>query len=266
MSEINNLLNNITNIKTDIKSAIENKGQNVTNFASYPNAILNIQSQPTQAEGDILLFSNINEMLNTTVNDETLALVYNTHSNNIQGLFIYMNNTWEIPDTGLTALKEYTNSAIIWGINGVEQGTLYNIENVSVEDARAKVYVYNTYKSLSLNTTITNLSNIFKDYNHLVKIPTINANNVLDLSGAFSNCYNLVDINTITMPKVINIENIFYNCTNLSSKSYDNIVNCLPETTNLTNKYFASTGLNISKLTNEHLFILNSKGYLDIII
>lgn len=44
MAEINDLLSNISNIKTDIKSAIENKGQNVTNFASYPNAISNIVS------------------------------------------------------------------------------------------------------------------------------------------------------------------------------------------------------------------------------
>ena len=44
MSEINNLLTNISNIKADIKSAIENKGQNVTDFASYPNAISNIVS------------------------------------------------------------------------------------------------------------------------------------------------------------------------------------------------------------------------------
>lgn len=44
MAEINDLLSNISNIKTDIKSAIKNKGQNVTNFASYPNAISNIVS------------------------------------------------------------------------------------------------------------------------------------------------------------------------------------------------------------------------------
>ena len=50
MSEINNLLNSISNIKIDIKSAIENKGQNVTNFASYPNAILNIITENKKAK------------------------------------------------------------------------------------------------------------------------------------------------------------------------------------------------------------------------
>ena len=44
MAELNNLLDNVLNIKNDIKSAIENKGQNITNFSSYPNAILNIDT------------------------------------------------------------------------------------------------------------------------------------------------------------------------------------------------------------------------------
>jgi len=45
MNELTNLLDNVLNIKTDIKAAIQNKGQSVTNFASYPNAILNITSR-----------------------------------------------------------------------------------------------------------------------------------------------------------------------------------------------------------------------------
>ena len=79
MSEINNLLNSISNIKIDIKEAIENKGQIVTNFASYPNAILNIitenkkaklftsleemQADPNPSEGDIAVVYGIKEIL-----------------------------------------------------------------------------------------------------------------------------------------------------------------------------------------------------------
>lgn len=44
MTELNNLLNNIQNIQINIGQAIVNKGQDITDFASYPNAILNIQS------------------------------------------------------------------------------------------------------------------------------------------------------------------------------------------------------------------------------
>ena len=44
MSNINDQLENIINIKTSIKNSIINKGQNVTNFSSYANAILNIIS------------------------------------------------------------------------------------------------------------------------------------------------------------------------------------------------------------------------------
>lgn len=79
MSEINNLLNSISNIKIDIKEAIINKGQTVTNFASYPNAILNIitenkkaklftsleemQADPNPTEGDIAVVYGVREIL-----------------------------------------------------------------------------------------------------------------------------------------------------------------------------------------------------------
>lgn len=46
MAKINNDLNTALNIKADIKSAIQNKGQTVTNLASFPNAILNIKTTP----------------------------------------------------------------------------------------------------------------------------------------------------------------------------------------------------------------------------
>jgi len=57
-----------------MKLAIAKKGQTVTNFASFSNAILNIQS-----EGDIL-FSNITEMQSNIANEGDLALVYDINT------------------------------------------------------------------------------------------------------------------------------------------------------------------------------------------
>ena len=65
MAELNDLLSNISNIKTDIKSAIENKGQNVTNFASYPNAISNIVSG---GSGGVYQYSSLENMYNDVPN------------------------------------------------------------------------------------------------------------------------------------------------------------------------------------------------------
>ena len=137
MAQLNDLLSNIYNIKNDMKQAIINKGQNVTNFASYPNAILNIQSRGS--EGDILLFSNLNEMNNyTNANIGDLALVYDMNTNNLQALWQY-DNGWNLAPTGLTANKEYVNSAIFWGVNGVETGVLQVTSNLTVEQVKIKI-------------------------------------------------------------------------------------------------------------------------------
>lgn len=77
MTQLNDLLSNVTNIKNDIKQAIINKGQTVTNFASYPNAILNIQTGGSGDEGDIKLFSTVEELNNDPDAQEgDLACVY----------------------------------------------------------------------------------------------------------------------------------------------------------------------------------------------
>jgi len=71
-----------------MKLAIAKKGQTVTNFASFSNAILNIQS-----EGDIL-FSNITEMQSNIANEGDLALVYDINTSNLQDLWLYINSSW----------------------------------------------------------------------------------------------------------------------------------------------------------------------------
>ena len=50
-------LTKINEIKTNIKNAIQNKGQSVTNFESYPDAINNISGS-----GPIKLFNTVEEM------------------------------------------------------------------------------------------------------------------------------------------------------------------------------------------------------------
>ena len=65
-----------------------------------------------QEAGNILLFSNLSEMQNNTANVRDIALVYNT--TNLQGLFTYTNNNWEMAFTGLTTINEYVNSGTFW--------------------------------------------------------------------------------------------------------------------------------------------------------
>lgn len=230
-------LTQINLIKTNIKNAIENKGQTVTTFSSYSSAIENIQSG---GEGDIALYKNISEMQANTANEGDLALVYNT--NNLQALWQYTNNNWELAPTGLTANKEYVNSAKFWGANGVETGVLQVNSNLTTEQVKIKTQIYSDLSYLELDNSITNISNIFANRTDLIEIPNINLMNIT------------------------NMENTFYNCVSLNDRAYNIITNILPNASQLTNLYISNIGLDVNKFTNEQINILNVKGYIDAIV
>ena len=242
MSEINNLLNNIVNIKTDIKSAIENKGQNVTNFASYPNAISNIVSGggSNSYEGDIPVYNTIQEMQSHSgANVGDLALVYT--SNNFNGLFSFsdVSNSFKPAGAGMTVNKEYVIDKTFFGTNGVEQGGLQDYHNLYKDSLQIKMNLYDTLSNLNPKTSITNIANIFYNRYDLINIPYINLNSIQ------------------------NMENAFYNCINLSHNSYAVITNMLPQASQLTNTYISNIGLNINKFNEDQINILKEKGYSD---
>lgn len=261
MTELNNLLENIQNIKINIGNAIENKGQTVTNFASYPNAILNIKA----AEGDILLFSNLSEMNNyTNMNEGDLALVYDINTSNLQALWQYMNNSWGLAPTGLTANKEYVNSAKFWGANGVETGVLQVNNNLTTEQVKIKAQIYNDLSYLELDPSLTNLSGAFRSFN-ITSLPNFNTSNVTDMSYTFASCTNLVNVPEFNTSKVTDMRGMFNGCINLSDASIADITNSLPLAANLTNQYVTNIGLNLERFDDDQLRILNTKGYIDVI-
>lgn len=57
----------------------------------------------------------------------------------------------------------------------------------------------------------------------------------------------------------------FHGCNNLSDASIANIVNMLPNASQLTNQYISSIGLNLARFDDDQLRILNNKGYIDAI-
>jgi len=214
MAQLNDLLTNISNIKNDMKQAIINKGQNVTNFASFSNAILNIQSG---SAGDILLFSNISEMQSNIANEGDLALVYDINTSNLQALWQYTNSAWELAPTGLTANKEYVDSAIFWGANGVEQGTLQVNNNLTKDQIKIKAQVYSDLSELTLDDSITNLNNKFINNVNLVSIPSMSSNNITECFCTFANCYNLEFAGDINFPNCTNFREMFGRCYNLKT-------------------------------------------------
>lgn len=189
-------------------------GQNVTNFASYPNAILNITGS-----GEIALYENISTMQNNTASEGSLALVYNT--TNLQGLFQYTNNSWEIAPTGLTAINEYVDSEIFWGSNGVEQGTLQVNTNLTKDQVKIKAQVYNDLSYLELDDSVTSLSEIYNGYSNIEAVPSIMGNSVTECFRMFQNCFNLSSVGNMFFPNCTNFRAMFAKCYNLSSIPVD---------------------------------------------
>ena len=212
-------------IKQNIKNAIINKGQVVTNFNSYSSAIENIQA----GKGDIPLYENIADMQNNSANVNELALVYST--NNLQGLFQYSSNdVWNIAPTGLTANKEYVNSAKFMGANGVETGTLQVNSNLTTDQVKAKTRVYSDLSYLELDSSITSLARFFQYQSNLKCIPNINTSKIVNMYSMFSSCNKLTSVPNFDTSNVVDMYSMFSSCNNLTS---------VPEfdTSNVTNMY-----------------------------
>ena len=340
MSEINNLLTNISNIKADIKSAIETKGQNVTNFASYPNAISNIVSG---GSGGVYRYSSLENMYNDIPNrvngdfglvysfslvnlnpgdyltelyfrdevifdtelgqvssqipsdspflaikhnrgDKFLRFIDRGNNNLIVANFISADNmhfhrdtdmpyiydfgrmeqvpaninpnalyfieksdltfnnlyqfngtNFVLANTQLNADAESVYSAIFYGQNGKQGGTLNKITNLNIVELKNRV---NLYSNISNLTPLTNdLSSLFENFNRVIlpninttnvintqymfskssisNIPNYDFSNVINAQYMFNSCTNLTNIESINLPKAETIAGLFANCNNL---------------------------------------------------
>lgn len=256
MAQLNDLLSNIYNIKNDMKQVIINKGQTVTNFASYPNAILNITSG--SSEGDILLFSNLNEMNSyTNANTGDLALVYDMNTNNLQALWQYTtNNAWELTPTGLTANREYVNSARFWGANGVETGVLQVNNNLTAEQVKIKAQVFNDLSELTLDQNINSLQGVYYNemdwrsqgykgetlpfincpyvtnmsqfmyQSHLKSLSGFNSINVTNMRELFAYSTNLKNVPLFDTSNCVDMQSMFVGCSVLCDVPNFNTINC----------------------------------------
>ncbi len=246
-------LTQVNLIKQNIKNAIINKGQTVTNFLSYPGAIENIQSGGS-GEGDIALYKNISEMQASTANEGDLALVYST--NNLQALWQYTNNSWELATTGLTANREYVNSAKFWGANGVETGVLQVNNNLTTEQVKIKAQIYNDLSYLELDPNINSLQGVYYNkmnrrsqgykgetlpfincpyvtnmsqfmyQSHLKSLSGFNSINVTNMRELFAYSTNLKNVPLFDTSNCVDMQSMFVGCSVLCDVPNFNTINC----------------------------------------
>ena len=122
------------------------------------------------------------------------------------------------------------------------------------------------YKIPNYNTiNVTNTAYMFSncDNANFTDIPNFDMSNVRDASSMFRYDRTLENIPELNFVNATNMVNTFLQCSNLTSASYENIANGLPNANQLTNQYLLNIGLSVNKFSADALAILNQKGYID---
>ena len=223
MAQINDLLTNISNIKSDIKNAIENKGQNITNFDSYANAILNIKSNGTimEVDGNSAIVQN-----NTLILNPNNKVIIPDGTRLAYGSFEY------VPDNYDLSQVHNGNNMFAYCPN------LISIDNIDTSN---------------MNSTHAMFDNCF----NLQNVSNINLHNSITTRSLFYNCVNLTNICSLDLASSTTMTYMFYNCLNLQTintlENLDNVVSTHEAFMYCENlRYLSNSILNMPNCINAH--------------
>jgi len=154
-----------------------------------------------------VIYNSIPKTSNIEYGDETVTLS-NGYVKVPDYKYLYAN-------TSLDTISDYVYEKIFYGKNGVEIGSLQNNSNLSKDELRLRVNVWNSLNNLSLDDSITSLGSFFENNKNLISIPNIDTSNVTDMSGMFRNCSALISIPNIDTSNVTDMGAMFNNCNSL---------------------------------------------------
>ena len=173
-----------------------------------------------------------------------------------EGLYEYNDSSWVLAPTQLSAIADYVYGEEFYGKNGLEVGTLQNIENLSKDNINTRVKLWNIFNSgmvcpsdvsnmfknctnlqtiPQLNTSsVTNMGAMFSGCTNLTTIPLLNTSSVTSMNYMFNNCQNLTTVPLLDTSSVTNMQDMFYNCMGLSDDSLNNILTMCTNATSYT--------------------------------
>ena len=131
-----------------------------------------------------------------------------------EGLYKYSGTTWELAPTDLTTVADDVYLTKFYGANGIEQGTLQNIENLSKDNINKRVKLWDIFNSGMVCPS--DVSAMFKDCTNLTTIPQLDTSSVTSMDSMFMNCTNLQTIPLLDTSKVTNMNSMFSDCINLT--------------------------------------------------
>ena len=170
MSTIEEKLKLLLKTKTDIRNALKAKGVEIspdTPFSEYDVAIKAVQA------GDLMLVKDMQELLdNGEVTEETKALIYNEETDIFEGIYTYINKTWQLMPTQLTAKAENIAPGFkAYGPDGVVEGNFTNDATATANDIISPKTAYVNGQKITGTITPT-----YEVYGSLAHNKTLGAN------------------------------------------------------------------------------------------
>ena len=133
------------------------------------------------------------------------------------GLYQYGDNAYSLAKTQFDTSSDVVYKSIFYGKNGIEEGALQNVENITNDQKiRKKAEIYSSISRLNLAENITNLGSVFYNKMNLITVPNMSTQRITTTDFMFAECTNLEYVPNFDTGNVTNMVNMFYNCGNLA--------------------------------------------------
>ena len=147
--------------------------------------------------------------------NDNLGYFMQVSSSSFTGLYKYNSTAWELAPTDLTTVADDVYLTKFYGANGIEQGTLQNIKNLSKDNINKRVKLWDIFNSGMVCPS--DVSAMFKDCTNLQTIPLLDTSSVTSMFNMFHGCTNLTTIPQLDTSSVKSMLHMFNGCTNLTT-------------------------------------------------
>ena len=194
-------------------------------------------------------------------NYELLNQMFKGFDTYFGGLYVYKDDSYLLASTQLDAIADNVCLNNFYGKNGIEIGTLQNTTNLSKDQLKTRIILFNKFNKMT--TSETNLAFAFSGLD-IKSAPLFDTSNVTEMEYMYEDCTNLVDLPLYDTTNVIN----FYNMVNGCPLSNDSLNNLMLMAVNCNNKsYNGNKTLKTFGLTKEQVQICttlsNYQAFLD---
>ena len=167
-------------------------------------------------------------------NYELLNQMFKGFDTYFGGLYVYKDDSYLLAPTQLEAVADNVCLNNFYGKNGIEIGTLQNTTNLSKDQLKTRIILFNKFNEMT--TSETNLAFAFSGLD-IKSAPLIDTSNVTEMEYMYEGCTNLVDLPLYDTTNVIN----FYNMVNGCPLSNDSLNNLMLMAVNCDNEHYTGS-------------------------